>query len=338
MANRMDNQVGMVKESVYGTPVTVTRFYPYLDGTDGHLDTRQRQGASIFVSTRRVPRGDRRVLPKAKGVVSIKTELASRQAGVLLEACTGVATSTLVSGTAYQQVFTTSVTGTVLPSYTIQLGKVRNDGTVDPETYAGCTAVSAEIECPKDGIPTLTVTFDALAMTTATGLATAAYTAGAFLFDHSQGLASVGGSVTPPTTTVMAVAGTAFNNFQSWKLGWEQNADTERWVLSAAGRNQPTVGMVDVTFSGDAEYNDLVLRTAYLAGTAVPVTITHTTTEALSVGNSQFQLTIPQLFLDADVLPGMKDETEVVGVSGKPTFNGTSDPFYLSVRTADTAL
>lgn len=336
MANRIDNQVGIVKESVYNTPVTVSRFYPVLDGTEGNWDTRQRQGMSVFVGSKRGYRGDRRVLPIGQGVITLKTELASRQAGVLLEAATGVSTSTIVTGAAYQQVFTPTITGTVMPSYTIQLGKVRNDGTIDPETYAGCTAVSFEIECPEDGIPTISVTFDARSFTTATGLATASYTAGAFLFDQSQGAATLGGAYTHPTTIVLGSATTAFANFRSWKLSVSQTADLGRWVLG--GRNQPTVGVAESTFEGVAEYNDTVLRTAYLAGTSVPVVVTHTTTEQVSATATLLQVAIPQLYLKSPVLPPMSMETTVVSISGDITFNGTNDLWAVVVRTADTAL
>jgi hypothetical protein len=336
MANLMDNQIGMAVETVYNTPVTVTRFLPYIDGTDGQWDTRQRQGQGIFVATKRLFRGDRRVLPIGQGQVTIKTELASRQGGLLLEAATGVSTYSLIGGTASLIGFRTSVTGTVLKSYTIQLGKVRNDGTVDPETYAGCTAVSFEIECPEDGIPTISVVFDARSFTTVTALATASYTAGAFLFDQSQGAATVGGSVTWPTTTTLATGGTAFGNFQSWKLSVSQTTDISRWVLGS--RNQPTVSMLDATFGGDAEYNDVVLRTSYLAGTAIPVVVTHTTTEVLTTGFSQFQVGIPQLFLKSPVLPPMSADTAVVSVEGDITFDGTNEGFYISYRTADTTV
>lgn len=336
MANRVDNQVGIVKEATYNVPLTVTRFYPVLDGTDGQWDTRQRQGTSVFVGSKRGYRGDRRVLPIGQGVITLKCELASRQAGVLLEAAAGVSTSTIVTGAAYQQVFTPTITGTVLPSYTIQLGKVRNDGTVDPETYSGCTAVSFEIECPEDGIPTISVTFDARSLATATALATPSYTAGAYLFDASQGATTLGGTYTHPTTTALGTASTAFGNFRSWKLSVTQNADIGRWVLGS--RNQPTVGMAESTFEAQAEYNDLSLRTSYLAGTSVPVVITHTTTEVVSATATLLQLAIPQLFLKSPILPPMSLDTSVVGISGDIDYNGTNDLWALVVRTADTAL
>lgn len=335
MANLGDNQIGIKRETTYNTPVTVDRFYPFLDGTSSDWNTRQRQGQSVFVSTKRGWRGDRRVTPIGQGVITIKTELASRQAGVLLDLCHGVSAATVIPG-GTQQNFTTAITGTTLPSATIQVGKVRNDGVVDAETYSGCTAVSFEIECPEDGILTLSVTFDARAFTTATALATASYTAGAYLFDASQGAGFVGGAFVAPTTTTLATAATPFTNFRNWKLTVDQAADLGRWVLG--GRNQPTVGMLTPTFTGDAEYNDTALRTAYLAGTGVPLVINHTTTEVVGAGNSQFQLAIPQMFLSAPILPPVGTETSVVSVTGDVTYNGTNDLFYSILRTADTVL
>lgn len=335
MANRMESQVGIKLESVYNTPVTVDRFYPYLDGTEGDWDTRQRQGQGIFVGTKRGWRGDRRVPPVGQGEITLKSELASRQGGTLLAAAHGVAVSTVITG-GTQQMFTTSIAGTVMPSYTIQLGKARNDGTVDPETYAGCTVKSFTIECPEDDILTIEVVFDGRSFTTATSLAVASYTSGAYLFDQSQGAAGVGGTLTAPTTTTLATGLTAYGNFRSWKLEVDQQADVDRWVMG--GRNQPTVGLLTPKFTGDVEYNDTVLRAAYLAGTSLPVTLTHTTSEVLSAGNSQLQLVLPQIFLKSPVLPPMGDDTAVVSIDADVTFNGTNELFWTIVRTADTAL
>lgn len=337
MGNISDNQIGIKKETVFGTPVVVDRFYPYLDGTDGQWDTRQRQGQSVFVATKRGWRGDRRVLPIGQGVITLKTELASRQGGVLLEAAHGVSVSTIVSGTTYVQRHLTSITGTTNPSHTIQLGKTRNDGTIDAETYAGCTPVSFEIECPEDGILTISVTFDAKSYTTATGLATASYTAGAYLFDHSQGAAGVGGTLTVPTATAIGSGLTAFGDIRSWKFTVEQAADISRWVLG--GRNQPTMGLLLPQLAAKVEYNAVTLRTAYLAGTSLPVTLTHTTAEVLTPGPfSAFQLAIPQLFLKTPISPTLTVETSTVDIVGDVTWDGTNELFYTVYRTADIAL
>lgn len=336
MANRIEDQVGLALESTYNTPVTPDHFYPFIDGTAGDWDTRQRQGQGMFVGTKRGFRGDRRVLPIGQGTITLKTELASRQGMLMLRLAAGVGVDTLISGSAYMGRFVTSITGTLGPSATIQIVKVRNDGTQDAETYAGCTAVSCEIECPKDGIMTISVVFDARSISTATAVATPSYTANAFLFDASQGAAGVGGTLTVPTTTALASGLTPFGNFTSWKLAWDNAADLSRWIIG--GRNQPTWGIVNPVFSADAEYNDLTLRTSYLAGTSLPVTVTHTTTEALSVGSSQFQLAIPMLFLKSPIFPPVSMDTKVVSVSGDVDWDGTNELFYLMYRSADATI
>ena len=96
--------------------------------------------------------------------------------------------------------------------------------------------------------------------------------------------------------------------------------------------------MAPATFTGVAEYNDTVLRTAYLAGSSIALALTHTTSEVVGAGNSQLQLLIPQLFLGSPVLPPMTMDTSTVSITGQCTFNGTNELWYLSMRTADTAL
>jgi hypothetical protein len=93
-----------------------------------------------------------------------------------------------------------------------------------------------------------------------------------------------------------------------------------------------------IEFSADAEYNDTVLRALYLAGTVFPVTITHSTTEALSTGVSQFQIGIPALTLKSPVLPPMNDETTVVGISGDVLWDTINEGLYVMVRTASATL
>lgn len=333
--NLMDNQWGMATETTYNTPVTVTRFYPWLDDVKSAFDTRRRDPAGIFAASNRTRRTDRSFLPIGQGSVTVKAEVASRQGALLLTAACGVGTLTLVSGATNQVNITGAITGVLLPSYTIQVVKIRNDGTPDAETYSGCTAMSAELECPEDGIMTITVVFDARAFSSAVGVAAFSVTSGAFLFDASQGVGGLGGTLTAPTATALATGLTVFGNWRSYKLAWDNTADNGRWVLG--GRNQPTVGELKPVFSGSAEYNDTVLRAAFLAMTISPVTVTHATAEVLSVGFSTFQLCIPAVLWDSG-FPDASETTVVQDVSGTVKYNGTLAPFFLVLRTADTVI
>jgi hypothetical protein len=172
-------------------------------------------------------------------------------------------------------------------------------------------------------------------MTTATAVATFAVTAGAFLFDASNGVGGLGGTLTAPTTIALGTGLTVFGNWRTWKLAWDNTADNGRWVLGS--RNQPVVGELKPVFTGSAEYNDLTLRAAYLGMTLSPLTITHTTAEVLSVGFSQLQIVIPGLYWDAGI-PDAAETTVVQDVSGTVKYNGTLAPFYIVMRTADTVV
>jgi hypothetical protein len=96
--------------------------------------------------------------------------------------------------------------------------------------------------------------------------------------------------------------------------------------------------MLSPVFTGDAEYNDVTLRTSFLAGTSLPVVINHTTAEVVGAGNSSFQLAIPQLYLSAPILAPVTTDTSVISVTGDVTYNGVNELFYSVYRTADTAL
>lgn len=78
-----------------------------------------------------------------------------------------MSTVTAVTGGSLQLMHT-QVTNLVLPSATIQLAKVLNDGSRRIETFRGCTALKTTIEQAQNAIPTIEVEFDALGFTTAT--------------------------------------------------------------------------------------------------------------------------------------------------------------------------
>jgi hypothetical protein len=159
----MDHRLGLKAETTYGTPVTVNRFYPYLD-VKSEWDPRPRQGKGITSGGRRGYLASRRFLPNGQGSITTKIELESKNAGVILDAAFGASTVTTITGGA-QMNFTPLTTGTLLGSYTIQVVKVQNEGTDFVETYAGCTASKFTIEQPEDDILTLEVEWDALSYT-----------------------------------------------------------------------------------------------------------------------------------------------------------------------------
>lgn len=338
MSTVLDCRWGMKKESTYNTPVTVDRFYPWMDGVESDWDPRPRQSQGLQGGNgRRGPLGSRWYLPIGQGSVKLKAELESKGGGVLLDWALGVSTVTSITGGS-QIVFHTGVTGTVLPSATIQVIKPLNTGseTGAIETYSGCTASKITIEQPEDDAATIEVEADARAYTTATAAATPTYVASPTIFDHYQGSVGLGGSLTVPTTTALASGLTAFADFRSWKLEIDQSIDDGRWVIGS--RNQPIAGQQKIKFSGKVEYNSVTLTAGMVAGTRFPFYQTWTTTEAISAGFAQMQVVIPQLALTKGLPKVKAGDTTMQDLSANVTNDGTNRDVYVVLRTADTAL
>jgi hypothetical protein len=335
MPTLTDDQWGIKKEVTYGTPVTVDRFYPWLE-VKGAWDVRRRQAQGLAGGGgRRTVLGDRSFLPLGRGEITTKVELESKAGGVLFDLAFGVSTVTAISGGS-QQVFHPGLTGTLLPSATLQCVKVQNNGTNWVETYAGCTVSKVTIEQPEDDIATIEIEWDARSISTVTGAATAVYPTAPTVFDHSQAAAGLGGAFTAPTNTALGIVATAFADFREFSFELEQNIDIDRWVLG--GRTQPIAGIPTLSFEGKAELNAATVPTAIIAGTRLPFQCTWTTTEVLGAGFTQLQLALPQLAITGDLPDVTPGETRVFDLKADVTNDRVNRDCYLVYRTTDTVL
>ena len=96
MGNFQDWSVGIGKESVFRTPVTPTRWLELTDPKPFTPDRGIKQGAGIRVGSR-VARSGRRVKTTKTAAGDLSVELFSKGLGLLIEACMGSGTSTVVS-------------------------------------------------------------------------------------------------------------------------------------------------------------------------------------------------------------------------------------------------
>lgn len=342
MAGMLDHQVGWATETTYNTPVTVTRFGEWLPGNALDWDPNVVQGEGLRVGSA-VARSARRVALIGRGEGKLQFELTSKGFGSLLKGAWGTASSTTVSGTTYQQLFTAAVTGTYLDSFTIQEGIVKPGGDVDAYTYGGCTIKGFEIE-QGDGLCQLAVEVDARSLATATSLATASYPTSPTLYNAglpTSGAMTVGGTLTVPTTTALAsvTSGTDVA-VKSWTLSVDNGIDEKRDVLG--GRNQPVVGKREITLKTTVEYDattGTVFRDAHIGQSATPILLQLTTAETLSTGVATMQLALPACYIDGGAIP-QPGEGEVVttDIEWAILDNLTSIPAYMVLRTADTAL
>ena len=337
MATLVDDRWGIKLESTFGTAATVDRFYPWVE-VKGEVDNRRRSAVGMIGGLgRRTKLGARSFVPTygGRGKVMTKVELDSKGLGVLLNIALGVSTVTVVTG-GTQQVFHNGITSGFLPSATIQVVKVRNDGTEYVETYAGCTASKITFEQSVEGIPTCEIEWDAKPPVTNIAAATPAFPSNPTLFDFGQVSVGLGAALTIPSTTALATGLTAFGDFKTWKLEIDQNLDIDRWVIG--GRNRPIAGIPEISFEGTAEFNANTLPDYVLNGGRFPWYCTYTTTETLGAGFTQLQVVVPQMGLLGDLPKVEIGQTRVMDVKAEVLNDGTNRDFYVAYRTTDAVL
>lgn len=337
MSTIMDDRISMKEEVTYKTPIVTDRFYPYVDDNEGDWDARTRQADGLRGGTgRRAALAGRNYPTTGQGVVKVRAELESKGAGVLLRAGLGVSTVTAITGGS-QQLFTDQITGTYLPSYTIQIVKVQNTGTERVETYSGCTASKFAIVQPEDNIAYVEVEFDAAAYTTATAAATVSYATAPVLFDAFQNVVSVGASgLVVPTTIALATGLTSSTEWREWKIELDQKIDDADWKLSTRGR--PIAGMPEIELSGKADFDSNTLPDAVAVGTQLQWYATTTTTEVMGVGFTQLQAVLPKIVLTKGLPQVKRGETRTCDITAQVKNDGTNADLYVAYRTSDVAL
>ncbi len=343
MSMLTDHQLGVKAESVFGTPVTVDRFLAIMATSEHDFDPTAIQGEGMQVGAPGgVNRADRRFAGVGFGTLKLQLEGLSKGLGLLISHATGTATSTLVSGTTYQQVFTPTLTGVLLPSSTMQVGIVDNTGAAaNPFTYAGCTVGSFELELGEGPTSKVMWTFNvnARSLATATALASASYAASPSIYSSASTCSfKPGGTLTVPTTTTLASStGTANLTLKAFTLNSNSNIDEGRWI--PGGRNQPTVGKRAHTLKLTYEYNDNTFRDLLISQASTSLLIDLQTAETLSTGVATLQVAIPAGKVNSGTIPKPTNgETVTCESEFQILYDGTNQPFYLVQRTADSAL
>jgi len=341
MAGALDHQLGIIPEVTYGTPLTPTTFLELDMGRTKHKwDPKVIQGSGMQVGDGGIDRASRSVAVIGQGSGEIGLDYQTRSMGRLIDSFFGNGVSTLVSGTTYQQLFTSALVGSLLPARTLELGVVRADvaGTVDAYRYAGTTMSKLGIACDTGDICKFTGEFDAKSQVRNTSPATASYAAFTTPFHFGEASITVGGSVTVPTTTTLAVVGTPVTNARSFGFEFDNQADVEDWALGGI-RNQPRVSKRVGTLSIEARYDDSVYDDALVNHTTVPVTITFSKTSvALSTGFPTLQLVFPACKLDPNDRPAPSQDTPTTSLTLRILKPDTGAAVYVVHRTADATL
>jgi hypothetical protein len=322
------------KETTYKTGVTGDRSFEYLDESLG-WDKNVKQGQGLRAGSR-VARSPRRVVPTAAGNGDWSLECISKGMGYLWEWCLGTGSSTLVSGTTYQQVFTLSDTP---PSWTLQKQLPEVGGTIDAYTFLGAMVSGWELNCPNSDIATLKMTLDIGDIATATGAFTNSYpTAAANLFHFQNGSIS-NGTLTAPTTTALGSAATPLASVRSFNVSVNNNLAGDRYNFGGAGRkDKPTVGLREISGSVVVEYSSTTFRDAVLNDTAMCLVL-NLTAGALSTGNETLQVILPEVKFDNELAKTNGTDLITQTMNFAVLDNLTAaQPIWVVTRTSDTAL
>jgi hypothetical protein len=341
MAGSLDHQVGWIPEVTYGTPLTPTQFGELdMSRTKHTWDPKVIQGSGMQVGDGGFDRAGRSVAVVGQGSGELGMDYQTRGFGRLIDSFFGNGASTLVSGSTYQHVFTSALTGSLLPARTLELGVVRADapGTVDAYRYAGVTFSKLTIGCDTGDICKFTGEFDAKSSARTTSPATATYPVLGIPFHFGHAVMTVGGTVVLPTTTALASGGTPVTNARSFNYVLDNQVDTDDWAIGAS-RNQPRVSKRVGTLAVEARYDDAVYDDALVAHTTVPITITLTNTAvALSTGFATLQLVFPACKLEPNDRPAPSQETPTTDLSLRILKPDTGQAMYVVHRTADATI
>ena len=348
MTTQQDVSVGIsVPETTYGVAVAPTTFFEFTDEAF-ELKRTDAQGEGLRVSAA-LGRVARRATTQFDVSGSLGVELFSKGLGKLFAAVTGTGTSTLVSGTAYQQLFTLTNTD-FLPSYTIQKGiPPLGGGATLPHTFDGCVASTLEIDAPNGALCTLKTEWLGRKLTTSGSApytyAAPSYPASGELLTFVGATATIGtAGVTVPTTTTLGTVTTplAVANVTDFNLKIDNQLDGAGWRFGGGGyrTRPPAVGLRQVTGTITVEFDSAVWRDLWLNQNNVSMVINLTGLTTISSGvYPALHLCIPTCRLEGDI-PNANKGDVISQTINFTVLDGqvAAAPLYLAYVTSDTAI
>lgn len=276
MANTgLGSQLGFAKESTWGTPVTVTKFFEY-ESESLNLDRTYYDGLGLRAGRSFAPSSRTRATTRqADGdtAVTFPTKLG----GFFLDQMVS-GTITPVQQAATPAYLSTFNIGASIPnkSATIQVNKPATSAGDTPFTYPGGVLTSAAFSVAVGGALTSTFSWivkdETTPATTPAGaaLATATYVSGSDVFVHPDITLTLNGS---PAAAVRGVSWT-------WSIPYRD----DRFFLDGSGtRAQPIPnGLATVTGTLDAEWYDATYYSLFRSGAFASLVITATNPTAIS--------------------------------------------------------
>ncbi|MEB0303816.1 phage tail tube protein [Cryobacterium sp. 10I1] len=344
MGTQVDFSLGLAVETVYGTLVTVTRFFE--SAVKWKYKPVKVQGKGMQ-PTKAVNRLNRNTLARIEASGEQTIEIPTKGFGVLLQAVFGTLTNTLVAAgaTGYQQVHTLATTDPV-KSHTIQgVLPTLGGGAGNPHTFSGCVADAITFDVKEGSILTAKIDWLAKTMVTSTAAAAATYPV-ADLFTFVQG--TIFKDITSvPTSTDLAKGTTALANVTEFSLTVKNNLDKGGYNLGGAGQRsrKNLLGVRSITGKMKIEYTDNIMRDAYIAQSSLGLVLTFTYTAGGTLGFDlvgpdpiypTFQIVLPAILLGGDIPSSNDGQPITLDIDFEAFDNGTAaQSIWVVYRTAD---
>ena len=319
----MDHQLGVKKETTYGTPVPVDRFFEYdseqIEEAEGRTEGDPLRVGSGFV------RSDR-FTPYFSGAAgTLEFAVMSKGFGFWLEHMLGaVATGATADGKTTH----TGTEGVLLDkSFTLQMNRPFHPaGTNQAFTYEGGKVAEWKLNNAVDGNLMCELGLDFENVSTDTALATASYPTAMENFTWAGGVITIGG---------------AAYDITEWALEGNNGLDVDRrQIRGNTFKKEPTASRREATFSINADFESLTQRNRAHATTRAGAlaAITGLWTCPTLIGGATFptlSITIPAGRFDA--WKGATEGTDAIEqeLSGVVRYDGTNSPITIAYGTAD---
>jgi hypothetical protein len=324
MTSPLDNAVVIGKESVYGTPATLTRAYEAKgDGwkrNQAYIDSKGFRGGYKALRSNR----HRRVNMGAEG--KLEADVLTNGFGLLLEALLGTSTAPAQQGatTAYEQVHSAAVAAPA-DSYTVQVQRYVVDAASTQQfTYHGSVTTGYKLSCEVGGLLALEATFDAEDEDTITAKPGALVYPDGDLYDWSQGVVTIGG--TPV-------------DLASFEVEADHNLATDRRFLSAGGlkKRPQRKGLPEYKGKVSGEFRDLTLYNAFVNGTVLSFKAEFTGALIESTYYNKVTVECPAVQFDGETPQAELEELTKIELPFTVLDNETDAPVIVTLVSTDTA-
>lgn len=319
-------QIGLSKETTFGTRVAPAKFYEFL--SEGltleqrfHLSQQLGSGAMA-------PRGSRRKKTTRSGGGPVALEVPNKGYGSILDLMHDNVVTPAQQGatTAYLQTHNIGLTAPT-KSATIQVNRPDANNTDRPFDYLGCMLTEVTWSIDTDGALVATHTWDARDESTAEALAVRSLPTALESFVFTEGTFSIAGGAVADVTDVSITVPFA-RNADFYPLGTTglKSKPVQNAITVATG--SATARFTDLTHYNRYKNNtqpalELKFETASLAGTAIPF---------------KFELDCAQVGFTGETPTVDGPDLITHGIPFEVLYDGSTAPIVVQYMSTDTAI